>query len=41
MTLVKALRKTDGNMSKAARLTGYSRAQFYRLIQKHNITRSE
>jgi transcriptional regulator with GAF, ATPase, and Fis domain len=41
MMLIKALRRADGNMSKAARLTGYSRAQFYRLIQKHNITRSE
>jgi two-component system response regulator HydG len=39
--LIKALRRADGNMSKAARLIGYSRAQFYRLIQRHNITRSE
>jgi two-component system, NtrC family, response regulator len=41
MMLIKALRRTDGNVSKAAKLTGYSRAQFYRLIHKHNITRSE
>jgi DNA-binding NtrC family response regulator/tetratricopeptide (TPR) repeat protein len=39
--LIKALRKARGNMSKAVRLTGYSRAQFYRLIQKHKITRSD
>jgi transcriptional regulator with PAS, ATPase and Fis domain len=39
--LIKALHRADGNMSKAARLTGYSRAQFYRLIKRHNITRSE
>jgi transcriptional regulator of acetoin/glycerol metabolism len=39
--LIKALRKTAGNISEAARLTGYSRAQFYRLIHKHNITRSD
>ncbi len=39
--LTKALRRADGNVSKAARLTGYSRAQFYRLIQRHSITRSE
>ncbi len=41
MMLIKALRRTGGNLSAAARLTGYSRAQFYRLIHKHNITRSE
>jgi DNA-binding NtrC family response regulator/tetratricopeptide (TPR) repeat protein len=41
MMLIKALRRADGNMAKAARLAGYSRAQFYRLIERHNITRSE
>jgi transcriptional regulator with GAF, ATPase, and Fis domain/tetratricopeptide (TPR) repeat protein len=41
MMLVKALRRTHGNISQAAKQTGYSRAQFYRLLRKHNITRSE
>ncbi|MEO0020951.1 MAG: sigma 54-interacting transcriptional regulator [candidate division WOR-3 bacterium] len=31
------LEKANGNVKKAAELSGYSRAQFYRLIKKHNI----
>ncbi len=29
--------RAHGNVKKAAELSGYSRAQFYRLIKKHNI----
>jgi DNA-binding NtrC family response regulator/tetratricopeptide (TPR) repeat protein len=35
--LVEALEKAKGNVSEAARLSGYSRAQFYRLLRKHNV----
>jgi len=31
------LERANGNVKKAAELSGYSRAQFYRLIKKHNI----
>jgi transcriptional regulator with GAF, ATPase, and Fis domain/tetratricopeptide (TPR) repeat protein len=34
-----ALRHTDGNASEAAKLAGYSRAHFYRLLSKYNIAR--
>ncbi|MEO0073446.1 MAG: sigma 54-interacting transcriptional regulator [candidate division WOR-3 bacterium] len=37
--IVDCLIKADWNISKAAELAGYSRAQFYRLIKKHNISR--
>jgi transcriptional regulator with GAF, ATPase, and Fis domain/tetratricopeptide (TPR) repeat protein len=36
-TLLDALGQTKGNVSEAARLSGYSRAQFYRLLRKHHI----
>lgn len=36
--LVQCLEKARGNATEAAKLTGYSRAQFYRLLRKHNIT---
>jgi len=35
--LLDALGRTDGNIPEAARLSGYSRAQFYRLLRKHHI----
>ncbi|HTW92963.1 MAG TPA: sigma 54-interacting transcriptional regulator [bacterium] len=35
--LIGALREADGNISKASRLAGLSRSQFYRLLRKHNI----
>jgi DNA-binding NtrC family response regulator len=35
--LLSALGKTNGNVPEAARLGGYSRAQFYRLLRKHRI----
>jgi DNA-binding NtrC family response regulator/tetratricopeptide (TPR) repeat protein len=38
--LHEALRRTKGNVTSAAKLTGYSRAQFHRLLQKYNITDS-
>jgi transcriptional regulator with GAF, ATPase, and Fis domain len=36
-TLLNALGQTKGNVSEAAKLSGYSRAQFYRLLRKHHI----
>ncbi len=33
------LERAEWNVSKAAKLAGYSRAQFYRLLKKHDITR--
>jgi len=33
------LERAEWNVSKAARLAGYSRAQFYRLLKKHDIAR--
>ncbi len=36
-TLLDALNRTSGNVLEAARLSGYSRAQFYRLLRKHHI----
>ncbi len=36
-TLLDALGRTGGNIPEAARLSGYSRAQFYRLLRKHHI----
>ncbi len=35
--LLECLEKAGGNVSQAAKLAGYSRAQFYRLLKKHNI----
>jgi DNA-binding NtrC family response regulator/tetratricopeptide (TPR) repeat protein len=35
--LLEALSRANGNAREAARLTGYSRAQFYRLLRKHRI----
>ena len=35
--LLNALGQTKGNVSEAAKLSGYSRAQFYRLLRKHHI----
>lgn len=37
-TLVRCLEQAGGNVSKAAKIAGYSRAQFYRLLKKHNIS---
>ncbi len=37
-TLTEALRRTDGNVSEAIRLTGFSRTHFYRLLRKHHIS---
>jgi len=37
-SLVRCLQQAGGNVSKAAKIAGYSRAQFYRLLKKHNIT---
>lgn len=39
--LVDALSRVNGNASEAAKLTGYSRAQFYRLLHKHRIAESD
>ncbi len=36
-TLVQCLEKAKGNATEAAKLAGYSRAQFYRLLRKHNL----
>ncbi len=38
--LVEALRKAKGNISKASRLSGLSRSQFYRLLRKHHVDNS-
>jgi len=35
--LLEALSRANGNVPEAAKLTGYSRAQFYRLLRKHRI----
>jgi len=35
--LVHCLEQAAGNVTKAAELAGYSRAQFYRLLKKHNL----
>jgi len=35
--LLDALRRANGDVPEAAKLTGYSRAQFYRLLRKHHI----
>ena len=37
--LVDCLGRADGNVSRAAKLAGYSRAQFYRLIDRYKVTR--
>ncbi len=37
--LIDCLEKSDWNVSKAAELAKYSRAQFYRLMKKHDISR--
>lgn len=37
--IVDCLNRANWNISKAAELAGYSRAQFYRLLRKHNISR--
>jgi len=39
--LVECLKKAKGNVKKAAEISGYSRAQFYRLLKKHNINPRE
>jgi transcriptional regulator with PAS, ATPase and Fis domain len=36
--LFESLNRANGNATEAAKLTGYSRAQFYRLLRKHHIT---
>ncbi len=41
LTLLRVLEETGGDVTKAARLAGYSRAQFYRLLKKHNISRKK
>jgi transcriptional regulator with PAS, ATPase and Fis domain len=37
--LVKCLEQTEGNITRAAKLAGYSRVHFYRLMKKHGIQR--
>lgn len=37
-TLVRCLEQAGGNVTRAAKIAGYSRAQFYRLLKKHNIS---
>jgi transcriptional regulator of acetoin/glycerol metabolism len=37
--LTDALARAHGKAPEAARLIGYSRTHFYRLLQKHNISR--
>jgi len=37
--IVGFLEKSGWNVERAAKLAGYSRAQFYRLMQKHAISR--
>ena len=37
--IVEYLDKADWNVSKAAELAGYSRAQFYRLMKKNKVSR--
>jgi DNA-binding NtrC family response regulator/tetratricopeptide (TPR) repeat protein len=39
--LLDCLQKTDWNVSAAAELAGYSRAQFYRLLDRHKLSRPE
>ncbi|MFO7675844.1 MAG: sigma 54-interacting transcriptional regulator [bacterium] len=39
--LLDCLEKTDWNVSAAARKAGYSRAQFYRLMTEHRLTRPD
>jgi DNA-binding NtrC family response regulator len=36
-TLIEAMRRANGNVSEAIRLTGFSRTHFYRLLRKHRI----
>jgi transcriptional regulator of acetoin/glycerol metabolism len=38
---LEALSKANGSALQAAELAGYSRAQFYRLLRKHNISPSD
>ncbi len=38
--LVEALRKAKGNISRASKLAGLSRSQFYRLLRKHHVDNS-
>jgi DNA-binding NtrC family response regulator/Tfp pilus assembly protein PilF len=38
--LLECLGKSDWNVNRAAQLSGYSRARFYRLMRKHGISRS-
>ena len=35
--LLEVLERANGNATEAAKLSGYSRAQFYRLLRKHHI----
>ena len=39
--LIDALARAHGKATAAAKLIGYSRTHFYRLLQKYNIPRSE
>lgn len=36
--LIQLLKLTDGNVSDAARLADRNRTEFYRLLQKHELT---
>jgi DNA-binding NtrC family response regulator/tetratricopeptide (TPR) repeat protein len=37
-TLIETLRRANGNVSEAIRLSGFSRTHFYRLLRKHRIS---
>ncbi len=39
LALLDCLKRADGNVTRAAELAGYSRAQFYRLMRKFGISR--
>jgi len=39
--IVEYLEQTGWNVAKAAEMSGYSRAQFYRLMRRHNISRKK
>ena len=36
--LVRLLRSTDGNVTQAARMAQRNRTEFYKLLQRHNLT---
>lgn len=39
--LIRLLYLTNGNVTKAAKLAGRNRTEFYRLLQRHGVSRNE